>query len=221
LPVISYNAISGLIRRLGALLSGDSRVMSKLTELQNELLSNIESELRRESALAYIKNGYSNKTQAYIDACETLGKKPSKNPDVSAAEILNYPSVTKFINSFKADVAERAKTDAEYVLRRLREIDDLDVIDILNDELDGFKNLSEWPKSWRTSISGLDIQTVITGGDEPIEKLVRKIKWPDKTKNLELIGRHVDVKAWDGESSGDDLPIGRIEIEVVGANNKD
>ena len=213
--------MSSLIRRLGALLSGDSRVMSKLTELQNELLSNIESELRRESALAYIKNGYSNKTQAYIDACETLGKKPSKNPDVSAAEILNYPSVTKFINSFKADVAERAKTDAEYVLRRLREIDDLDVIDILNDELDGFKRLSEWPKSWRTSISGLDIQTVITGGDEPIEKLVRKIKWPDKTKNLELIGRHVDVKAWDGESSGDDLPIGRIEIEVVGANDKD
>ncbi|AWG71968.1 hypothetical protein [Pseudoalteromonas phage PHS21] len=32
MPVISYNAKSSLIRRLGALLSGDSRVMSKLTD---------------------------------------------------------------------------------------------------------------------------------------------------------------------------------------------
>lgn len=197
--------------------------MSKLTLKQSELLSKIESELRRESALAYIENGYSNKTQAYIKACEKLNKKPSKNPDVSAAEILNYPSVTDFISSFKVSVAEAAKTDAEYVLRRLREIDELDVIDILNDDLSGFRPLSEWPKSWRISISGIDIQTILVadGSEEPLEKLVRKIKWPDKTKNLELIGRHVDVKAWDGESSQDNTPIGRIEIEVVGANDKD
>lgn len=196
--------------------------MSKLTQLQSELLSKIESELRRESALAYIKNGYSNKTQAYLEACKTLGKNPSKNPDVSAAEILNYPSVTSFINSFKADVVERAKTDAEYVLRRLREIDELDIIDIMRDDLSDFKPLSQWPKSWRISISGLDLQTIASRSDEDdIESVVKKIKWPDKTKNLELIGRHVDVKAWDGESSQDNTPIGRIEIEVVGANDKD
>lgn len=196
--------------------------MSKLTQLQRELLSKIESELRRESALAYIKNGYSNKTQAYLEACKTLGKNPSKNPDVSAAEILNYPSVTNFINSFKADVAERAKTDAEYVLRRLREIDELDIIDIMRDDLSDFKPLSEWPKSWRISISGLDLQTISSRSDgDDIESIVKKIKWPDKTKNLELIGRHVDVGAWNGESSSNELPIGKIEIEVVGANDKD
>lgn len=195
--------------------------MTKLNKSQSELLSKIESELRRESALAYIKNGYSNKTQAYLDACKSLGKKPSKNPDVSAAEILNYPSVTDFINSFKADVAERAKTDAEYVLRRLREIDELDIVDIMKDDLSDFKPLSEWPKSWRTSINGLDLQTIAARGDDDIESVVKKIKWPDKTKNLELIGRHVNVGAWNGERDTDDAPIGKIQIEVVGANNKD
>jgi phage terminase small subunit len=153
---------------------------------------------------AAVRSGYSEKTANRI-----------------ASQLLSKLDIQTFIAELMGKRNESVDISAEYVLKRLKEIDELDVIDILNDDLDGFKRLSEWPKSWRTSISGLDIQTVISGGDEPIEKLVRKIKWPDKTKNLELIGRHVDVKAWDGDSTGSDLPIGKIEIEVVGANNKD
>ena len=172
---------------------------AKLTPEQKKLFNKIESELRKQCALSYIEGGYENKTQAYITASKKLNKKPSKNPDVSAAEILNYPSVVDFINSVRVNVAESVQIDASYVLRRLKEIDQLDILDIMNDELDGFKSLSEWPKAWRISISGIDVQTIVSGGDEPVEKLVRKIKWPDKTKNLELIGKHVDVKAWDKE----------------------
>lgn len=171
----------------------------KLTKEQENIFSKIESELRRESALAYIAGGYENKTRAYLDACKKLNKKPSKNPDVSAAEILNYPSVTAFINSVKVEAASVVQVNAEYVLKRLKEIDELDVIDILNDDMDGFRPLKEWPKSWRTSISGVDIQHVLTGGDEPIEKIIKKIKWPDKVKNLEMIGKHVNVRAWEKE----------------------
>ena len=79
--------------------------------------------------------------------------------------------------------------------------DELDILDIMLDDLSGFKVLSEWPKSWRTSISGIDLQSIMAGGDEPIETLVKKIKWPDKTKNLELIGRHVNVRAWEKEQT--------------------
>lgn len=195
--------------------------MSKLdlTPHQEGLLSAIESELRKQTALCYVANGYEGNAKSYTDACKILGKKPAKNPDVSGSEILNYPSVIAFINSIRERVAESAQIDASYVLRRLKEIDELDVIDILNEDLEGFKRLSEWPKAWRTSISGLDIQTVITGGDEPIEKLVRKIKWPDKTKNLELIGRHVNVKAWDKEE--EKPPSGDITINFVDATKPD
>lgn len=122
-----------------------------------------------------------------------------KTANEQAARLLANVSVQQRVAELKASRNKSTQIDASYVLTRLKEIDELDVIDILNDDLDGFKRLSEWPKSWRTSISGIDIQTVISGGDEPIEKLVRKIKWPDKTKNLELIGRHVNVKAWEKE----------------------
>ena len=114
-------------------------------------------------------------------------------------ENLSKPAVAAKIAQLMSERVESVDIDASYVLRRLKEIDQLDILDIMNDELDGFKRLSEWPKSWRISISGIDVQTIVSGGDEPVEKLVRKIKWPDKTKNLELIGKHVDVKAWDKE----------------------
>ena len=192
-----------------------------LTEEQEQLLNNIESELRKQCALCFIDNGYENKTKAYLDACEKLNKKPSKNPATSGAEILNYPNVVEFIDSIRKNVAEETQINAAYVLRRLQEIDQLDILDIMNEELDGFKRLSEWPKSWRISISGLDIQTIVSGGDkEPIEKVVKKIKWPDKTKNLELIGRHVNVKAWDKEEvkTDNDKP---ITINFVEAKKPD
>lgn len=171
----------------------------KLSAKQEVLLSAITQELRRETALSYIDGGYQNKTKSYLSACSKMGRKPSKNPETSASEILSYPNVIDFIASIKEVAAERTQTNAEYVLRRLREIDELDIIDIFNDDLKGFKPLKDWPKAWRISISGMDMKTIIEGGNQPVEALVQKIKWPDKTKNLELIGRHVNVKAWEKE----------------------
>ena len=77
------------------------------------------------------------------------------------------------------------------------EVSWLDILDIMLEDHTGFRRLSEWPKAWRTSISGIDLMA-ITNSDN-VEATVQKIKWPDKTKNRELIGRHVNVKAWDKE----------------------
>lgn len=90
----------------------------KLTKEQKELLGAITQELRRETALAYIANGYQNKTKSYLDACESMGKKPSKNPETSASEILGYPNVLDFLKSVKEKVAEEVQIDAAWVLRQ-------------------------------------------------------------------------------------------------------
>ncbi len=157
---------------------------------------------------AAIRSGYSENT------AESQGSR-----------LLSKAKVQDYLKSLMDERSNKVKLDAEYVLRRLKEIDELDIIDILNDDLDGFKALSEWPKSWRTSVSGIDIQTIISGGDEPIEKLVRKIKWPDKVKNLEMIGKHVNVRAWDRDQEAEqDVVINRVQIEVVDSasqNNSD
>lgn len=103
---------------------------------------------------------------------------------------------------------KRLRVSADYVLQRLVEIDQMDVLDILNDD-GSMKPIGDWPKVWRTSLSALDISTIKTtqaslqksNGEadlsvEDVEHILKKIKWPDKVKNLELIGKHVDVNAF-------------------------
>ena len=113
---------------------------------------------------------------------------------------------------------KRVEIDADYVLKRLTEIDELDVMDILHDDMKSFKPLSEWPKAWRISISGIDLMTLSNAKDKDIKTIIKKIKWPDKTKNLELIGKHVNVAAFSEtfnlNSHADLVPWGDIKARV-------
>jgi phage terminase small subunit len=92
---------------------------------------------------------------------------------------------------------QRAQVDADYVLTRLTEIDQMDLIDILEDDM-SIKPLSKWPKVWRQSLSGFDIAEMFegVGKDRDLVGLMKKIKWPDKVKNLELLGKHINVNAF-------------------------
>lgn len=92
--------------------------------------------------------------------------------------------------------AERAQVDSDYVLQRLCEIDRMDCADILNDD-GSIKSILQWPKIWRQMINGLDITEMKT--EAGAIAAVKKIKWPDKIRNLELIGKHVDVSAFENK----------------------
>lgn len=93
---------------------------------------------------------------------------------------------------------KRLRVSADYVLQRLVEIDQMDVLDILEDD-GSLKPVSLWPKVWRISLSAIDINRInmsLKDGESDIETTLQKVKWPDKVKNLELIGKHVDVNAF-------------------------
>lgn len=144
-----------------------------------------------------------NQTQAAINAGyspNTAGKFASQN--------MRDARIQKRIAELMEDRNKRLRVSADYVLLRLVEIDQMDVLDILNDD-GGMKPIAEWPKVWRTSLSAMDIATIKTtqaslqkeNGEadlsvEDVEHILKKVKWPDKVKNLELIGKHVDVNAF-------------------------
>lgn len=108
-------------------------------------------------------------------------------------ENLKKPEIQNRIAGLLEERNNAVKVDAQYVLKRLVEIDQMDVKDILND--DGtIKPILEWPRSWRTTLSGMDITELSNDGD--IEAILKKVKWPDKVRNLELLGKHVDVSAF-------------------------
>lgn len=132
-----------------------------------------------------------NQTQAAINS----GFSPN-TAAVKASVMMRDERIQKRIAELMEERNKRLRVSADYVLLRLVEIDQMDVLDILND--DGtLKPIRQWPKIWRTTLSGFDLSSTIMNMDEAsIETILKKIKWPDKVKNLELIGKHVDVNAF-------------------------
>lgn len=146
--------------------------MAKLTDKQELFAREYLTDLN--ATKAAIRAGYSEKSAA-VQGCENLSK----------------PNIAERIIELKSDRNEQVGINAAYVLNRLVEIDQMDVLDILmsNGEL---KPIKDWPKTWRTTLSGMDVTEL--AGDQA--GLLKKIKWPDKVKNLELLGKHVDVQAF-------------------------
>ncbi|MCU6180752.1 terminase small subunit [Enterobacter roggenkampii] len=151
---------------------------------------------------SYIKTP-ENQSQAAIDA----GFSPN-TAAVKASVMMRDERIQKRIAELMEERNKRNRVSADYVLMRLVEIDQMDVLDILNDD-GGMKPIAEWPRVWRTSLSAMDIATIKTtqaslqkeNGEadlsvEDVEHILKKVKWPDKVKNLELIGKHVDVNAF-------------------------
>jgi len=114
-----------------------------------------------------------------------------------ATENLSKPVLHEYIARLKQERVDKVQVDAAYVLNRLVEIDQMDFLDILNDD-HSIKPPSEWPKVWRTYLSAIDMAEIWEGsGDErQMTGMLKKIKWPDKVKNLELLGKHVNVMAF-------------------------
>jgi len=140
-----------------------------------------------------------------------------KTANTTASKLLAKDNIAKRVDFLKNRRQVKCNIDAQWVLNRLNEIDSLDVIDILDDE-GGFLPIREWPKSWRTSISALDIQKILGAkGEEALASVVMKIKWPDKTRNLELIGRHISVKAWEKEAADTSEDLAKALAALAGS----
>ena len=129
-----------------------------------------------------------NATQAYIRAGYAV--KNDETASVMASRLLGNDKVQTTIQEALKARQERTKIDADYVLKRLVEIDQMDVLDIMDDD-GNVKPLRDWPKIWRQYISNIETISMDDG-----EGWLKKIKWPDKVKNLELLGKHVSVGAF-------------------------
>lgn len=114
-----------------------------------------------------------------------------KSANTTGYRLIREELIKTRINQLIGESMERLEISADYVLRRLYEIDNLDVADILDDSGE-VKPISEWPEGWRKSVTGLDYDNSAEGASPRM----RRIKWPDKVKNLELLGKHTQVRAF-------------------------
>jgi len=147
-----------------------------------------------------------NATQAAIRAGYS-----ARTANKTASRLLVNVDIQAAVSAAKAKRAEQVGYTAQRVLQRHAEIDEMDVADILDDSGD-LLPIKAWPKVWRRTISGIEITTVGNGDNIAI---LKKVRWPDKLRNLELLGRHVDIQAY-GEPKGSTSDLVDVLGQLIG-----
>ena len=118
-----------------------------------------------------------NATQAAIRA--GYSKRGAKD---QAWQLMQRAEVAAAIKAAMEARNQRAQVDSDYVLQRLTAIDQMDLAEIHGD--DGkLLPIKQWPLVWRQMVKEVDMKT-------------GKVKFHDKLRALELIGKHVDVNAF-------------------------
>ena len=127
------------------------------------------------------------------------------------SENLTKPAIINQIEYAKTERATQTGIDAAWVVTRLANEVEADINDIYDDD-GAVLPVSEWPLIWRQGlVTGIDVE-MIKGPNGCEMGMVKKIRFSDRVKRLELIGKHVSVKAFDDRVSigVDDIP-GRME----------
>jgi phage terminase small subunit len=176
-----------------------------------------------EACQIYVLEG-TTKTEAWAREYPKVAARAYPNSQhVQACKLFARPEMkvrVEELGELKLSTANsKFEVDAAYVLGRLVDIDRMDVLDIMEDE-GSLKPVKEWPMIWRNFIQQFEIEEVFAGrGDERLQiGLLKKIKWPDKVKNLELLGKHIDISAFRvniGVTGGDGGPVRTITTEMT------
>lgn len=152
------------------------------------------SQKQEKFILKYLECG--NASEAYRSAYSYQNMRPEV-VHVKACELLKKDKVAVRLKELQGEVTDKLLYDATTYLKRLVEIDQMDICDILNDDWT-LKPLREWPQVWRSYITAIDVQEIREGQNSPDAAIsvIKKIKWPDKLKNLELLGKHKAIDAF-------------------------
>ena len=125
-----------------------------------------------------------------------------------ANKLLKRKKIAQYTKGLFDHRARLAHIDGGYVLQRLVEIDQLDCADLLDPDGD-ILPLKQWPRAWRVNVEEL----VPTGK----QGVFWPKRFPAKAKNLELIGKHVDVGAFrEKEASGGAEAIAEALAKLAG-----
>jgi phage terminase small subunit len=152
--------------------------MSKLTAKQDLFV--LEYLVDLNATQAAIRAGYAKKTATAI-----------------GYENLIKPHIASAIQIAKSKRSERTKIDADYVLKHNAAMLEADIADILDDD-GSYLPVKQWPKIWRQMLAGMDIQKLFDRHGSKGKRIgeVIKIKFIDRLKALEMLGKHTDVQAY-------------------------
>lgn len=155
-----------------------------------------------------------NATQAAIRAGYS-----AKTASRSGPETLGIPCVAAAITEAMNRRSEKTKVTSEIVLAELLRLARADISLAYNENGD-LKPIHEIPEDVRRAISGMEIYVERIEGEE-IGK-IKKIRFWDKTKSLELLGKHLKLFTEKVEMTGKDgNPLQTQIIVTIPSNGRE
>lgn len=102
------------------------------------------------------------------------------------------------LNALRSNAVKSMGVDAGWIMYRLYQSLTADVADLFN-STGAIRPAEEWPEIWRQGlVSGLEVKE-IRGDEGKFIGYLKKVKFADRTEMLEMLGRHVNVKAFEKE----------------------
>lgn len=123
----------------------------------------------------------------------------AKTAYAQGSRLLSNAEIVAAIADAKIERCEETKIDAAWVLKRLADEAVADIADLYDDDGE-LLPVKEWPLIWRQGlVQGIEVEELFDGhGKERTQiGVVRKVKLSDRVRRVELIGKHVSVKAFE------------------------
>lgn len=112
----------------------------------------------------------------------------------TASELLTYPNVQAYVQELLDDRATRTQATADKVISEIFHLVSFDTAEIY-DEQGRFKNIHSIPKNIRKAIASIETVEEFERSPDGSPKVkcgyIRKIKFWDKNKAIELLGKHL------------------------------
>lgn len=133
-----------------------------------------------------------NATRAYKVAYKSCKKDETAN--VNGSRLLRNAKVQEYISKKQKEIEKRTEVTQDRVIQELARIAFLDISKLYN-ENGKLKNIQDIDKDTVRAISSLETLEEYDGYGDDREKIgdTQKVKLLDKTKALELLGRHLGI----------------------------
>ena len=133
-----------------------------------------------------------NATKAYKVAYPNCKK--DETASAAGSRMLGNVKVQEYIQEQQKEREKRTKVTQDMIVNELAKIAFLDISNLYN-ENGGLKNIQDIDENTRRAISSLETFEEFEGYGEDREKVgdTKKVKLIDKTKALELLGKHLGM----------------------------
>ncbi|RLW63964.1 MAG: hypothetical protein B6D73_14345 [gamma proteobacterium symbiont of Stewartia floridana] len=156
---------------------------------------------QQQFVLELLKHNF-NATKAAIDAGYS-----EKSARQSASRLLTIDDIQEAISEQVKAQQERIMVDADYLLEVLRDDVEADISDLFK-ENGNLKPVKEWPRVFRCGlVASLKIRVIQARGDDEEIVEMKEVRFVDRTKLIELLGKHKSVRAFERDADSSDIHI--------------